>query len=242
MAGITHRCRIGPLVTTFQYHSSLSLARHIVTVDALSDGRLDLGVGIGGAPIDRAFGGIPDDSLGALAERLDRCLVETLALLNGERIPVPPAPVLLDRPGPSEIALSTPSPQGGRIPIVVGGHGRRALEIAAKYADCWNTYGARAGEGDAFEALQRQSDQLTKHCIALGRDPKEISRSALLDFSPQLSPSTPLEMTEVVRHLHAIGFHECIAFAWLDGVVTRSTEDLLDFVVHELPHVRAQLD
>jgi alkanesulfonate monooxygenase SsuD/methylene tetrahydromethanopterin reductase-like flavin-dependent oxidoreductase (luciferase family) len=92
VAGRTGRCRIGPLVTTFQYHSSLAMARHVVTVDALSNGRLDLGVGIGGAPVDRAFGGISDTSFAALAETMDRGLSETLALLDGQRLPVPPIP------------------------------------------------------------------------------------------------------------------------------------------------------
>ena len=52
MTVVTKRCWIGPLVTTFQDHSSLAMARHVVMFDALSDGRLDLGVGTGGAPVD----------------------------------------------------------------------------------------------------------------------------------------------------------------------------------------------
>ncbi len=109
MAGVTTHCRIGPLVTTFQYHSSLAIARHIVTVDALSEGRLDLGVRTGGVPVDRAFAGIPDASLGALGERLERGLIETRALLDGDRLAVPPAPELV-RPGPAPLDVLRTSP------------------------------------------------------------------------------------------------------------------------------------
>ena len=61
-----------------------------------------------------------------------------------------------------------------------------------------------------------------------------------LKFGILLMQERPV--AEVVRRLNAIGFHECIAYAWLDGVVMRSAEDLLDFVVHEIPRARAQLD
>ena len=50
---------------------------------------LDLGVGTGGAPIDRACGGIADNSPGALADRLERAQRETTAFLNDDRVPVP---------------------------------------------------------------------------------------------------------------------------------------------------------
>src|SRR4051812_35204935 len=56
----TDRCRIGPLVAQFVSHSPLELARLAVTVDTLSQGRLDLGLGYGGAPIERSVAGTPD--------------------------------------------------------------------------------------------------------------------------------------------------------------------------------------
>jgi alkanesulfonate monooxygenase SsuD/methylene tetrahydromethanopterin reductase-like flavin-dependent oxidoreductase (luciferase family) len=239
MAGVTADCRIGPLVTTFQYHSSLAMARHIVTVDALSEGRLDLGVGTGGAPVDRSFAGIPDASLGALAERLERGLTETRALLDGERLAVPPAPELV-RPGPADIALNTPSPQLGKVPIIVGGHGSRSLDVAAKHANRWNTYGTRPGTEDVFEVLRRQSGQLSDRCVAIGRKPDDITRSVLLDFNPQLSPTSASELADVTRRLYELGFEECIAYAWLDGEVTRSTDELLSFVINTLPSLSAE--
>ena len=230
-----------PLVTTFQYHSSLAMARHVVTIDALSDGRLDLGVGIGGAPVDRAVGGVPDTSFGALAERLDRGLTETLMLLDGYRLPVPTAPVLMERPGPDDISLSTPYPQFGRLPIVVGGHSPRSLDVAAKHAHRWNTLGAKPGAGDVFEALHRTSEQLSERCLAIDRDPGEVIRSVLLDFNPQISPSNTRELTEMVGRLYQAGFEECIAYAWIEGKLARNTEELLSFVVNDLPALRQRL-
>jgi hypothetical protein len=61
-----------------------------------------------------------------------------------------------------------------------------------------------------------------------------------LDFNPQLSPASASELADVARRLYQLGFEECIAYAWLDGVVTRSTDELLSFVVNALPSLSAE--
>jgi alkanesulfonate monooxygenase SsuD/methylene tetrahydromethanopterin reductase-like flavin-dependent oxidoreductase (luciferase family) len=241
IAGVTKRCRIGPLVTTYQYRSPLAMARHVVTVDALCAGRLDLGVGAGGAPVDRAFGGIPDRSISALVDRLDAGLTTTLALLDGHRVALPAAPVLRGMPGPADIALNTPFPQVGRLPIVVGGYSPRSVDVAAKHAHRWNTYGTRPHGGDVFEAWQRTSEQLSQRCLERGRDPREVTRSALLDFNPQAAAANPQALAELVERLYALGFEECIAYAWNEGFVERSPEALLSFVVDDLPKLKGRL-
>ena len=169
---------------------------------------------------------------------MNRGLTETLALLDGRRVAVPPAPALLNMPGPVNIALSTPSPQPGRVPIVVGGHGPRSLDVAAKHAHRSNTYGTRPGDRDVFEALRCTNDQLSE-CLAIGRDPAEITRSVLLDFNPQPSPSTAHDMADVVGRLHDIGYEECIAYAWLGGDVSRSTDELLPLSSMSFRHFEA---
>jgi hypothetical protein len=83
-------------------------------------------------------------------------------------------------------------------------------------------------------ALQRTSGQLSERCAAIDRAPGEITRSVLLDFNPPPSPVSAGELAEVVRHLYEIGLEECIAYAWLDGVVSRSTDELLSFVLNIL--------
>jgi alkanesulfonate monooxygenase SsuD/methylene tetrahydromethanopterin reductase-like flavin-dependent oxidoreductase (luciferase family) len=177
----------------------------------------------------------------ALPQNLDHPggLTETRALLNGDRLAVPPAPELV-RPGPVDIALSTPSPQLGKVPIVVGGHGSRSIDVAAKHANRWNTYGTRPGTEDVFEVLRRQCGQLSDRCVAIGRKPDDITGSVLLDFNPQLSPTSASELADVTRRLYELGFEECIAYAWLDGEVTRSTDELLSFVINTLPSLSAE--
>jgi hypothetical protein len=76
--------------------------------------------------------------------------------------------------------------------------------------------------------------------VAIGRKPGDITRSVLLDFNPQLSPTSASELADVARRLYELGFEECIAYAWLDGVVTRSTDELLSFVVNTLPSLSAE--
>jgi hypothetical protein len=92
-----------------------------------------------------------------------------------------------------------------------------------------------------FDVLRRTSDQLSERCEAIGRNPHEVTRSVLLDFNPQISPSSSGELAEVVGHLYETGFEECIAYAWFDGHVARGTEELLSFVVNDLPSLREGL-
>lgn len=241
MAGVTKQCRIGPLVTTFLLHSPLAMARHVVTVDALSAGRLDLGVGSGGAPVDRAAQNIEDASMGELGDRLDHGLATLLALLDGEEISLPVVAEIADRPVPKTLSLATPSFQERRIPIVIGGQGHRTLDAAAKYADRWNVYRLGVGGGDARDEFRRDDESFVDRCQAIGRDPNAVVRSVLLDLSPVSSASGRAELTEVVGRLSSWGFQEFIAYAWKSETFLRPPEDLLSFVAEDLPALRWQL-
>jgi alkanesulfonate monooxygenase SsuD/methylene tetrahydromethanopterin reductase-like flavin-dependent oxidoreductase (luciferase family) len=172
----TTRLRVGHLVLCNNFRHPVLLAKMATTLDVLSDGRLELGIGSGSVPVEHEQAGLP---WGNLPERSER-LAETLEILirmftgrpatfTGRHYQVVDLP---NRPGP----VQSPHP-----PIHVGGIGpRRTLPIVARYADVWNvpTYGLRSWE----ESAQILDDQ----CVAIGRDPGAVRRSheAVLVLAP----------------------------------------------------------
>ena len=238
LATATQRCRLGPLVSTFVLHPPLHLARLAATVDALSDGRLDLGLGLGGAAVCRAASGVSDDGPG-LAGRFERGLVALLGIFAGVPLPLPSVPPIAGRGQPAVLRWTTPTVQSPRPPIVVGGQGPRVIDSAARHADRWNLWNPfRPGSSpDPDTALGDILERFDERCAAVGR-PGRVPRSILLDFHEGLRPRDRAELTDLVGRLFALGFDECIAVSWmdwLDGGLGRPVEELLAFVAEDLP-------
>jgi alkanesulfonate monooxygenase SsuD/methylene tetrahydromethanopterin reductase-like flavin-dependent oxidoreductase (luciferase family) len=238
MATVTQRCRLGPLVSTFVLHPPLHLARLATTVDGLSDGRLDLGLGMGGAAVCRSAAGVPDDGPG-LADRFERGLATLLDILDGVPLPLPPVPTVAGRGQPAVLRWATPTVQSPRPPIVVGGQGPRALDSAARHADRWNLWNPfRSGSSrDLDTALRDILERFDERCAVAGR-PGRVPRSILLDFHEDLRPRGRAQLADLVGRLYRLGFDECIAVSWmdwLDGGLGRSADELLDFVAEDLP-------
>ena len=128
-AAATSTLRVGPLVVNNALHHPVLLARQAATVDLLTDGRLELGLGVGWAQAEHDATGIP---LPSPVERVSR-FEEALGIL---------IPLLEGRParssGTYEVAvddLGVRCVQQPRPPILIGGFRKRMLAIAAKYAD-----------------------------------------------------------------------------------------------------------
>jgi probable F420-dependent oxidoreductase len=129
-ADATTSLRIGTLVFCNDYKHPLVLAKEAATLDLLSDGRLELGLGAGWMAADYVASGIPYDPPGVRVDRFE----EAIAVVKG-----------LLTPGPFEFAgehytitghEGTPSPvQRPYPPIIIGGGGRRVLSIAGRAAD-----------------------------------------------------------------------------------------------------------
>ncbi len=172
----TRRLRIGHLVLCNNFRHPALLAKMATTLDVLSEGRLELGLGSGSVRAEHDQAGLP---WGDLPERSDR-LAETLEILvrmftgeptsfAGRHFRVTDLP---NRPAPRQ----SPHP-----PIHIGGIGvRRTLPLVARYADVWNvpTYGL-----GTWEETDRH---LGEACAAIGRDPATIRRSheAVLVLAP----------------------------------------------------------
>ncbi len=167
LATITKRVRLGVMVTGNPYRHPAVLANMAASLDVISGGRLELGIGAGWNEEESSAYGI---GLPPLRERFDR-LEESCAVLD----------LLLTQETASFAgvhyrltdARCEPKPvQRPRPPIVIGGGGeRRTLRIAARWADQWNAPGATP------EVLAHKIEVLHGHCAAVGRDPAEIEVS-----------------------------------------------------------------
>jgi alkanesulfonate monooxygenase SsuD/methylene tetrahydromethanopterin reductase-like flavin-dependent oxidoreductase (luciferase family) len=237
MAERTSRCRLGPLVSNFVLHSPLRMARLTTTLDAISEGRLDLGLGMGGAPICRSASSVFERGA-ALADRFEDGLDSLIRILDDEPLALAEVPMKGERSSPKSVRLSTPCVQVPRPPIVIGGHGPRMIDVAARVGDRWNIYyppGVDSAE-DVDGALRRLIDAFEDRCALHGRSGK-VQRSVAFDVAPGLQPANRRELGELVVRMSQLGYDECIAWGWPPSG-NRSIEELLAFVTEDLPGLR----
>jgi F420-dependent oxidoreductase-like protein len=168
----TKRLRGGVLVTGIVYRHPGVLANMASTLDITSGGRLELGVGAGWNEEEcRAFG----IELGTMKQRFDRfeeALVVLESLLANDRTTFGGEYYRLDE------AMNNPKPQQTKLPICIGGTGRkRTLPLTARFADHWNYGGSDPAEFSELRGV------LHGACAQIGRDPAEISCSVLLRYT-----------------------------------------------------------
>jgi F420-dependent oxidoreductase-like protein len=171
LAADTRQARLGCLVFSVAYRNPGLLAKAAVTIDHISGGRFELGLGAGWHQWEaEAFG---YDFPGA-GRRLDM-LEEAVSLIRS--LLTEPRTTHAGRYFRTENASCQPRPLQSRLPIWVGGTGeRRTMRIAARYADGWN---AAYVSADRYRQLM---EVLDNHCQALGRDPGTIHRTVNVIF------------------------------------------------------------
>jgi F420-dependent oxidoreductase-like protein len=171
LARETERIRLGVLVSPVTFRLPGTLAKIVATVDEMSGGRIELGMGAGWNELEHRRHGVPFPPINERADMLE----EQLAIVHG----------LWDEPdGWSfagahyriEDAIFHPKPvQKPRPPFIVGGEGSpRSLRIAARYADEFNVTSS-----DPARVAERYA-MLDEACRAIGRDPVSIRRSAMV--------------------------------------------------------------
>jgi alkanesulfonate monooxygenase SsuD/methylene tetrahydromethanopterin reductase-like flavin-dependent oxidoreductase (luciferase family) len=173
LAARTRRLRLGLLVTSNRFRPPAVLAKIATTVDIVSGGRLDFGIGAGSRPdipwARREYDahGLPyHDFAHSVAHLAEACTV--IRRLWTEERPFDFAGEYVRL----EQAFGNPKPvQRPHPPIVIGGRSAATLRVAAAHADIWNIPG-----GDLADCVQR-SALLDRYCADLGRDPAEIVRS-----------------------------------------------------------------
>jgi F420-dependent oxidoreductase-like protein len=175
LAATTGRVRLGQMCTCMSYREPTYLAKVAATVDAISGGRVEMGIGAGWYEHEwRAYGyGFPSagERLARLREGVEifrQMWTTGSATLQGEHYQVDGA---LCWPRPLQGTAFEGSPRNGIPMWIAGGGERKTLRIAAEYADCTNFDGSPEG-------FTRKSEILRQHCADAGTDFGAIVRSA----------------------------------------------------------------
>ncbi len=184
LAAVTQKIRLGHLVLCNPFRPAALLAQMAISLDVISHGRLELGIGTGSYPGEFAEYGIPFPPFRERAAQLEEALqvikllfTQTRSTFDGKYYRLKEAPSPL-RP------IQKPHP-----PITIGGGGEKfTLPLVARYADMWNcpTY--------SLAEFQHKFDVLKRECDKIDRDPAtlRISEEAVLVLAESPAALTPL--------------------------------------------------
>jgi len=217
LAAQTERLRVGLMVTGNIYRHPAVLAKIGATVDIISHGRLDFGIGAGWNELECNMYGIPLYAtgerirrLGEACEVIKRLWTEAVANYDGKFYQL-------------KDALCEPKPvQKPYPPFVIGGSGEQlTLRIVAQYANIWNFVG---GSVDTF---LHKIEVLEGHCASIGRDPSTIERSIqtivnydnLTETRDHIRPYIEAGATHLILNLRA---------PYPDGIVHRLAEEIAE--------------
>jgi F420-dependent oxidoreductase-like protein len=197
MAEATSRVRIGLMVTGNTSRHPGLLAKMATTIDHLSGGRLEFGLGASGAEVEHTMLGIPFPPPGERVERLGEALAVCRKLWTEDHVD------FVGRYYTLEDAVQNPKPLQHPHPrIWVGGAGERlTLRVVAEHADVWNVIGS-------VEDVARKSAVLDQHCADIGRDPATIERSV----QPRFEPADPGAMVDALHAYVDAGFTENVVY------------------------------
>jgi len=167
----TKHVRVGSLVICVNYRNPGVLAKAVCTIDHLSNGRCNLGIGAGWHQHEYEGFGIPFERIGIRQDHLEEA-VQILRMLFDQ-----PISNFKGHYFQLNDARCNPKPFQKRLPIWVGGQGeKRTIRTAAKYADGWNAPYIDAPAWKAKNAV------LDDWCAKEGRDPKQIARTVNVGF------------------------------------------------------------
>ena len=168
LSSATETVRLGTMVTCNSFRNPALLAKMVATVDNISNGRLELGIGAGVQKNEHNAYGFPFPSTKARIERLNEAVeiikklwIEEKATYNGKHYMI-------------RDAVCEPKPvQKPHPPLTIGGGGEKlTLQVTARHADSYDW-----GYIPSVEEYKRKLKVLEKHCNAVGRTFNEIEKS-----------------------------------------------------------------
>jgi F420-dependent oxidoreductase-like protein len=169
LAQATSRARIGHLVTGNTYRHPCLTAKMAVSLDHISSGRCNLGIGAGWFELEHTSLGLDFKTVRGRLEALEEALKIIRGMFAGEKV------TLRGKHYNVREAFSHPGPvQAGGPPIMIGGEGRKfLLRLVAQYADMWNAFGSPAH-------LRELIDVIKGHADRVGRDADDIEKTVML--------------------------------------------------------------
>jgi alkanesulfonate monooxygenase SsuD/methylene tetrahydromethanopterin reductase-like flavin-dependent oxidoreductase (luciferase family) len=234
LAAVTTRVELGPLVLCTGFRNPALVAKMAETIDEISGGRFILGLGAGWNEPDYLPFGIPFD------QRFSR-FAEAFTIIHG-----------LIRHGHIDVAgkfYSAPDceivprgPRSGTMPLMIGSNGEKMLRLTLPFVDQWNIW--FADFGNTVEGLRPFMERIDRICAEVGRDPREIERTAaLLVTAPGGSfrntgaagersqtgiTGTPAEIADTLRSFYTAGISHIqivldpitpASVAWLEPII-----------------------
>ena len=191
VAGCTETLRLRLLVTGVTYRHPGLLAKTVTTIDVLSGGRAELGIGAAWYDREHDALGVPFPPLGERFERLEEAIQICLQMWSDDDGPYDgrhyQLAETLCRPAP----VSDPRPR-----ILIGGSGeKKTLRLVAQYADACNIMGDP-------DVIRHKVDVLQRHCADVGRDPAEIEVSVMFrNFAPDASADEIVAAAQAYREV-----------------------------------------
>jgi alkanesulfonate monooxygenase SsuD/methylene tetrahydromethanopterin reductase-like flavin-dependent oxidoreductase (luciferase family) len=216
----TTHIRLGTLVTNFIYRNPALVASQALTVDHISNGRLELGLGAGFSPKDHLMTGSeiwePSERMRRFREGVqivDLMLRNEVTNFEGQYYHV-------------KDAIMAPRPiQQPRPPLTLGVTGQVGMRFAAAFADTWNTLDISVAEyrakehisaKQAIESCRKQQETFDEYCVKSGRNPRDIKRSLLVGYATGVPTDSLHGFHEYIRRYREIGISEFIFFWFPD--------------------------
>jgi F420-dependent oxidoreductase-like protein len=194
MAAVVNRARVSCMVSGVLYRNPAVLAKMAVTVDHISGGRLDFGLGAGWHEAEHRAYGIDFPSAGTRVAMLDEALTIVRRMWTEESVTFEGSFYTV------RDAVCEPKPlQRPHPPIVIGGEKPKMLRVIARHADEWNV----PSHGDAA-AWAKISAELDDACEETGREPAQIRRSIQLFVQPAVEGHLEQQL-DVLPELEAHG-------------------------------------
>ncbi|MFH8991969.1 LLM class flavin-dependent oxidoreductase [Streptomyces sp. NPDC017940] len=235
-AAVTERLRLGTLVTSPNFRHPVTLAKELITLDDVSDGRITLGIGAGGNGFDastlRRAGEEPwtprerADHFAEFLPLLDRLLTEDSVTYEGERYAAYEArniPGCVQRP---------------RLPFAVAATGPRGLRLAARHGQAWVTTGdpkiSESGTPEqSLDAIRGQVDRLGAACAEIGRDVGELGKVLLTGFTPDRPLASFDAFVDFAGRHAPLGVDEIVLHWPLPGTDFAADEKLFERIATE---------
>src|SRR6478736_4707739 len=216
VAGCTERLRLRLLVTGVTYRHPGLLAKSVSTLDVLSGGRAELGIGAAWYEREHLALGVPFPPVSERFERLEETLQICLQMWSEDDGPYNGKHYQLERTLNSPQVLRKPHP-----PILIGGGGeKKTLRLVAKYAQACNLFPS--------PELEHKLDVLREHCVAVGRDYDDIEKTVMMGLDPGERGENIDSILENLQKMAALGIshaHGIVPGVWkLDPLTTLGRE------------------
>jgi alkanesulfonate monooxygenase SsuD/methylene tetrahydromethanopterin reductase-like flavin-dependent oxidoreductase (luciferase family) len=170
LAAVTQRIQIGPLVACTSFHSPAMIAKKAATLDAVSGGRLILGLGAGWNEAEYAAFGFPYDHR---VSRFEEAFTIIRRLLQGEQVTFEGAYYSID-----DCVIVPPGPRPDGPPLMVGSGSPRMLDITLPYVQSWNAW--YAWFDNKPEKLTPWLQKVDEACARVERDPATLERTCAI--------------------------------------------------------------